>query len=79
MDFAILNLCQMTRTATEPTPPTPSSRTSPAGGPLIHDVRFGVHLAYIHCETLKESGFEPVTFRPRSRYLSIKPSRSSNI
>ncbi|GBM47301.1 hypothetical protein AVEN_172244-1 [Araneus ventricosus] len=65
---AILDRSQMTRTTPELAPPSPTFRTTPAGG---QERATGP----IHDGSSVESGFESGTLRPRSRHLTTRPLR----
>ncbi|GBM92229.1 hypothetical protein AVEN_160501-1, partial [Araneus ventricosus] len=74
VDLVTLNHSEMTRTTPELASLSPSFRTTPAVGRLVSYVLFKVQQVHIRGGSSVESGFEPVTFRYRSRDLTTSPS-----
>ncbi|GBM04060.1 hypothetical protein AVEN_247933-1 [Araneus ventricosus] len=77
-DLVILNCGQMMSTAPELVTSSPNFRTIAAGD--IWPLRMSWHAAGpIHGRSLVESGFEPGALQPRSRDLTTRPPRPSNV
>ncbi|GBN45684.1 hypothetical protein AVEN_222011-1 [Araneus ventricosus] len=62
----------MTRTTPDLATSSPSARTTPTGGCLIH-VMFSVYQAHKRGRSSEESGFEPGALRLRHREFTTRP------
>ncbi|GBM30485.1 hypothetical protein AVEN_237708-1 [Araneus ventricosus] len=67
----------MTSATLELAPPSPSLRSTPAGGCLTQYVLLNVQQDGIHCGSSVKSGFEPESLRSRNRAFITWPSRPS--
>ncbi|GBO32383.1 hypothetical protein AVEN_153063-1 [Araneus ventricosus] len=77
MDLVSVNHDQVTRMTPEPALASENVRARAVGGRLTYDVTFSVRQVHIHGGSSVDSGSDPETLLPQSRYFTTSPPRVS--